>query len=53
MSRAVNPKGTNLLPELRKERKGLAGRFYQPLSGHAAAEAYLADRIHKIQSSVC
>lgn len=47
------PKGTNLLPELRKGRKGPASRFYQLLSGHAAAGAYLADRMHKIPPSVC
>ena len=45
------PKGASLCPELRKERKGLAGRFYQLLSRHAATGAYLADRIHKTPPS--
>ena len=38
---------------LRRERKELAGRYYQFLSGHAAIGAYLRDRLHKIDSDRC
>ena len=35
------PKGQNLRKELRHERKALAGRYYQHLSGHTATGDYL------------
>ena len=38
----------NLRPGLKRERKELAGRYYQLLSGHAAIGTYLADKIKKI-----
>ena len=38
---------------LRRERKELAGRYYQFLSGHAAIGAYLRDKLHKIDSDKC
>ena len=46
------PKGGGISPDLRKEREESAGKHCQPISGHAAAEEYLADRT-KIQSSEC
>ena len=36
------PKGGKLRKELRHERKAIAGRFYQLLSGHGAPGAYLS-----------
>ena len=42
------PKGPKLRKELRHERKALAGRYYQLLSGHAATGDYLCNRIHKL-----
>ena len=47
------PRGGNIRPDLRKERKELAGRYYLHLSGHVAAGAYLADKIKKVPSSGC
>ena len=39
-------------PRAEKERKELTGRYCQLLSGHVAAGAYLANRVHKIPSNV-
>ena len=46
------PKGQKLRKELRHERKALAGRYYQLLSGHAATGDYLC-KIHKLPSDRC
>ena len=37
-------KGQKIRKELRQERKALAGRFYQLLSGHAVTGGYLCRR---------
>ena len=42
------PKGPKLRKELRHERKALAGRYYQLLSGHAVIDGYLRNKIHKV-----
>ena len=47
------PKGPKLGKELRYERKALAGRYYQLLSGHAATGDYLCNKIHKLASERC
>ena len=44
-----NPKST-LRKELRHERKALAGRYYQLLSGHAATGDYLCNKAHRLPS---
>src|SRR5437016_14664957 len=43
----IAPRGGEVHPNLLKERKELAGRYYQLLSRHAAIRAYLP-RIEKI-----
>ena len=47
------PKGQKLRKELRHERKALAGRYYQLLSGHAATGDYLYRKVHKLPSDRC
>ena len=47
------PKGQKLRKELRHERKALAGRYYQLLSGHAATGGYLCRKVHKLPSDRC
>ena len=44
------PKGPKLRKELGHERKALAGRYYQLLSGHTATGNYLCNKIHKLSS---
>ena len=44
------PKGPKLRKELRHERKALAGRYFQLLSGHAATGDYLCSKVHKLPS---
>ena len=51
--RYCQPKGEKLRKELRHERKALAGRYYQLLSGHAATGDYLCNRVHKLPSDRC
>ena len=45
------PKRGGIRPDLRKEREELAERYYQLLSSHATAGAYLAGKIKEIKSS--
>ena len=45
------PRDSNICLKLRKERKELAGCFYQLLTGHASIDAYLAGKMHTIRSS--
>ena len=45
--RYTPPKGPKLRKELRHERKALAGRYYQLLSGHAATGDYLCNKIYR------
>ena len=40
-------------PALTKERKEVASRYYQLLSGHASIGSYLAEKTHTVQSSEC
>ena len=47
------PKDPKLRKELRHERKALAGRYYQLLSGHAAIGDYLCNKAHKLPSDRC
>jgi hypothetical protein len=47
------PKGQKLRKELRHERKALAGRYYQLLSGHVATGDYLCHKVHKLPSDRC
>ena len=47
------PMGRRLRKELRHERKALAGRYCQLLSGHAAIGAFLCSRLNKIPSDRC
>ena len=51
--RYTPPKGPKLRKELRHERKALAGRYYQLLSGHAATGDYLCNKVHKLTSDKC
>ena len=51
--RYTPPKGPKLRKELRHERKALAGRYYQLLSGHAATGDYLCNTIHKLAPDKC
>ena len=51
--RYTPPKGPQLRKELRHERKALAGRYYQLLSGHAATGDYLCNKVHKLPSDKC
>ena len=51
--RYTPPKGPKLRKELRNERKALAGRYYQLLSGHAATGDYLCNKVHKLTSDKC
>ena len=46
-------KGQKLRKELRHQRKALAGRYYQLLSGHAATGDYWCRRVHKLPSDRC
>ena len=39
-------------PDLRRERKSLAGQCYQLLTGHASIGPYLYDKIH-VESNEC
>ena len=45
-------RGGGIHPDLERERKKLASRYYQLLSGHASTRAYLAGKVRKILSSV-
>ena len=47
------PKDPKLRRELRHERKALAGRYYQLLTGHAATGDYLCRRVHRLPSDRC
>lgn len=44
---------TTLRKELYHERKVLAGRCYQLLSGHSAISDYLCNKVHKLPSDSC
>ena len=46
------PKGSKMRKALSRTRKGLAGRFYQLLSGHAATAEHLS-RVGQAQSDLC
>ena len=53
-SRRCKPlKGSNLRPELRKERKALASKHLQRLAGHESTGSYPADKIHRIPFNGC
>ena len=47
------PHGSRIRKDLQKEGKGVASRFFQLLSGHAAIGPYLAERIKTFQSNKC
>ena len=47
------PNSQKLREELRHERKALAGRYYQLLSGHAATGDYLCRKVRKLPSDRC
>ena len=47
------PSGGRLRQELQHECKAFAGRYYQFLSGHSAAGAFLCSRLNKIPSDRC
>ena len=47
------PKGSGIRPDLRKDSKELASRYFQLLSGHAAIRSYLAEKMRSTPSSEC
>ena len=57
MSRAAKryrlPRGGKVRKGLQRERKEIAGCFYQLLSNHASIKFYLAEEVNIVQSSVC
>ncbi|KAA8900215.1 hypothetical protein FN846DRAFT_920837 [Sphaerosporella brunnea] len=46
-------KKTGFRPALKKERKALASRYYQLLTGHAITAPYLKEKLHKRDSDKC
>ena len=49
----MDPRKTDAGQTSRNERKALASRYHQLLSGHAATGAYLCNRIGAIPSDKC
>ena len=47
------PRGRKVRKGLQRENKGVASRYFQLLSGHAAIGPYLAETTKTIQSDKC